>query len=282
MDIKDRITIYSSDRHESYSSMWKQTFSDFWASRELIYTFFIREISSKYRQSVLGYLWIVLPTIMSMLLFAFIKSGKNSPISYTGEQPYIVYLVTSLTTWQFFTTGLTKTTQSLANAQAIISKINFCKESLIFAAFLESTFSFFIRLLLVIPFYLWFGVCPKWTIVFVPILLFFLSLLTVGVGFTTALVNGVIRDVGNAITLVLSFAIVLSPVIYSPPTEWPHSLVNWVNPVSPFITGINDLIFTGQITHPKALCWACGLAFVLFMASWQFFRIAVMRISERV
>jgi len=187
-----------------------------------------------------------------------------------------------VTVWQLFATGLTRTTQSLVNARALITKINFSRETLVLAAFGESIFNFLIRLVLVVGLFAWFGIVPAWTVIFVPFILIPLALMTIGLGFVLSLANGVFRDIGNSLTLVMTFAMFLTPVVYPPPTQWPKVLINYVNPVSPFIIATRDLTTRGALSQPDGLLWASVIGLVVFLVGWRIFHLAMSRIAERV
>jgi len=93
--------------------------------------------------------------------------------------------------WQLFTGGLTATTQSLANAGSLIGKINFPREALLFSAMGGVLFEFLLRSAMVLSVFAWYAMKPDsglqvaWTVVFVPLLLVPLTLLTVGLGFAS-------------------------------------------------------------------------------------------------
>ncbi len=255
--------------------------AELWNSRELIWQLFSRELRARYRQSILGYIWAIIPSVMLLITFSYINSnfayGK-----YKLSVPYPVYALTGLSLWQLFSVGLTKTTLCLEKSQAIITKVNFCRETLVFSAFMESVFEFVIRLALVVPFFLWYDVCPAWTVIFVPFILVLLALLTIGLGFFLTLLNGVFRDIGNGIPVIMPFLMIITPVAYPPLEGMPHQLLNYLNPVSPFIIAARDLTFFGEISNPLSLAVTGVMSLLIFLMGWRFFRTAIPRIAERV
>ncbi len=278
----EKIVVYTPDAHLGFGwGVWKEMFLELIGSRGLIWRLFLRDLSSRYRQSVFGYIWAVLPAIVATITFTYLKSSGTLPIDETGI-PYPAYVLIGMTVWQLFATGLTKTTQSLVQASAIITKINFAREALVLAAFGESIFDFLIRIVLVVGIFAWFGIVPAWTVIFVPFVLIPLILITVGFGFILSLANGVFRDIGNSLTLFLTFAMFLTPVIYPPPTQWPKVLINYLNPVSPFIIATRDLTTKGTLTQPNGLLWISLAGLLIFLISWRIFHLAMSRIAERV
>ena len=250
-------------------------------SRELTWRLFRRDFSARYRQSLLGYVWAVAPTLLTVLAFAYLNRAKILPIGPT-ELPYPLFAVIGLTVWQVFASGLLKTTQSVAAAGGLIVKINFAQESLVLAAFLESLFDGLVRTLLVVALFAWYGVAPAWTVVFVPLLLVPLAMFTLGLGFVLSIANAVFRDFASGVLLVLTFAMFLAPVVYPPPSAWPHVLVNYLNPASPFLIATRDLVSGGGLSNPASLLIASVAGGLMFVCGWRVFRLAMPRIAERV
>lgn len=261
--------------------IWKEMVLELVRSRELIWRFFLRDISARYRQSVFGYFWAVMPAVVTVTTFTYLNRSRILPIGET-EIPYPAYVVLGMTVWQLFATGLTTTTQSLVTAGPLITKINFSRETLIFAAFGQSVFDFLIRLILVAGVFIWFRIVPTWAIILVPFALIPLALLTIGLGFISALANGVFRDVGNGLAVLITFAMFLAPVVYPAPREWPALLINYVNPVSPFIIATQDLTTKGILSQPEGLLLGCVIGVFVFIVGWRIFCLAMPRIAERL
>lgn len=274
--------LYTPDAHLGFGwHVWRDMARELIQSRELMWRLFLRDLSARYRQSVFGYVWAVMPAIVTVATFTYLKGSGTLPIGETN-MPYPAYVLLGMSVWQLFATGLTRTTQSLVQASAIITKINFARETLVLAAFGESIFNFLIRIVLIGVVFAWFRVVPTWTIIFVPFMLIPLALMTVGFGFMLSIANGVFRDIGNSLTLLLTFAMFLTPVIYPPPTQWPKVLINYLNPVSPFIIATRDLITKGTLSQPDGLLYASVAGFVVFLVAWRIFHLAMSRIAERV
>ncbi len=265
----------------SYKDSIYNMLLELWRNRELTLQLLFRELSARYRQNILGYFWAIVPSAILLATFSYINNNVISG-KYSEPIPYVLYSLTGITCWQLFAIGITKTTLCLAKSQALITKIYFCRETLVFAAFGESIFEFLIRLILVVPIFAWYSTIPQWTIVFVPLVLLGLSLLSIGVGFFLTLANGVFRDIANAIPVVLPFIMLLTPVAYPPFSTMPIKLFNYINPVSPFIIAARDLTFYGKISSPISLAVACVISLTVFLLGWKFFRIAIPRIAERV
>lgn len=274
--------VYTPDAHLGFGwHVWREMARELIQGRELMWRLFLRDISARYRQSVFGYVWAVLPAIVTVATFTYLKGSGTLPIGETNI-PYPAYVLLGMSVWQLFATGLTRTTQSLVQASAIITKINFARETLVLAAFGESIFNFLIRIVLIGAVFAWYRVVPAWTVIFVPFVLIPLALMTVGFGFILSIANGVFRDIGSSLTLVMTFAMFLTPVVYPPPTQWPKVLINYLNPVSPFIIATRDLITKGTLSQPDGLLWVSVISLLVFLVGWRIFHLAMSRIAERI
>ncbi|MBI4514580.1 MAG: ABC transporter permease [Deltaproteobacteria bacterium] len=262
-------------------SAWAEMGRELWASRELTWRLFQRDFSARYRQSVLGYLWAVVPVLVAVATFTWLNRAKVLPIAGT-VLPYPVFLLLGLTVWQLFASGLTSATQSLVNAGSLIAKINFPRETLVLAATGQALVEFLIRAALVALAFALYRTWPPWTIVLVPFAVIPLCLFTIGLGYVCALGNGILRDTGQTITLVLTFWMFLTPVVYPPPSGAGATLVNVLNPISPFVIAAQDLATHGYLTQPGGYASACAAALVVFLLGWRVFHLTEPRIAERV
>ncbi len=108
-----------------------------------------------------------------------------------------------------------------------------------------------------------------------------LCLFTLGLGLLLALMNAVVRDIGQMVTYGLTFWMFLTPVIYPAPTGGARALINMLNPVSPFVTAAQDLTTRGGLSQPRLYGLGCAVAIAVFLLGWRVFHLAEPRIAER-
>lgn len=260
--------------------IWPQMLQDFVRSRELIWRLIVRDLSVRYRQSFLGYAWAIFPPIVMVAVFTFLSRTRVLPIGKTSF-PYVSYALWSIGIWQLFAGSLLACTHSLTTAGSLVTKINFPKEVLLFGAIGQSLFDFLVRLIPVIVVFIWQGVTPTWQVIFLPLILLPIILMALGIGLVLAIANILVRDIGNALGLVLAFGIFLAPVLYPPPLNWPFVLINILNPFSPLLIASQDLIASGRLSMPQELAFSCLLSVFVFLIGWRFFRVSIRRITER-
>lgn len=259
---------------------WKEMQADLLASRELVLRLAQRDISVRYRQSLLGYVWAVAPQLVTVGIFAFLARYRVFDMGESA-MPYLVHALWSISVWQLFSVSLVNCTNSLVNAGSMVTKINFPKESLVVAATASAVIDFAVRLVPVFLVMLWVGFVPSANIVFVPLILLLVLLFALGIGFVFSIVNLVVRDMGNMVSMVMTFGMFLAPILYPPPVTEPFSLVNYLNPFSPLLIATQDLLAGGGLSQPLSLVLSALLAVTSFLVGWRVFRITLPRVTER-
>ena len=258
--------------------VWRTIINEFLNSRELIWRLILRDIAARYRQSMFGYLWAVLPSIVTVIVFAALTQSQTIPVAETAL-PYVAYALWSISVWQLFAGCLSVCTNSLVSAGSLVSKVNFPKEALVIAAIGHPLLDFMIRLVLVAFVFIWYGVPFKAQMIFVPFILLPAILLAIGLSFVLSIVNLVLRDIGSILGVTLTFGMFLTPVLYPPPTTWPSSLINILNPLSPVLIASQDVIAYGSLLQPQAFLFSSLFSMLVFLVGWRLFRLTIYRVS---
>lgn len=234
----------------------------------------------RYRQSILGYVWAVLPQIVTVAIFAFLARHRVFDMGET-TLPYVIHALWSVSVWQLFSSCLIGCTNSLVNAGSLVTKINFPKEALVFSAIGQASIDFLIRLIPVSIVFAWYGFLPSWQSVFIPFILIAVLLMALGVGFIMAIINLVLRDMGNIMSMVLTFGMFLAPILYPPPVREPFNIINVANPFSPLLIATQNLLSGQALARPDVLALMAVLSLVVFLLGWRMFHITMPRIAER-
>ena len=207
---------------------------DIVAGRFLAWQMFLRNTSAKYRQSFMGILWALLPPLATSLVWIFLNSQKV--VSFEGTKvPYPVFVITGTMMWQIFSESINGMIGALTGNRSILVKLNFPRESLIFSAALETLFSTLIKMVLLGIVLIVFKLLPGYEIIQIFPGVFGLMLLGWTIGLLLIPFVMLIKDIGNAIGIILQFAMYLTPVIY--PAKHYSGWLTFLNynPVSPII-----------------------------------------------
>lgn len=258
---------------------WINMINSVYVSRELIFRLLLRNIQVRYRQTYLGYLWAILPQVTTVTIFTFLASHRVFAMGETSL-PYVIHATWSISVWQLFASSLISCTRCLSNSGTLIKKINFPRETLIFSAVGVSVYDFLVRLLPVLAVFCWYGYVPSVHSLFLPLVLVLVIMQAIGLAFFLSILNLVYRDTENIVSMLMTFGMFLSPILYPPPTRAPFELVNILNPFSPLIITTQHLISGQSLSGVDGIIPVCAATVVLFIAGWRFFHLSIHRVIE--
>lgn len=258
-------------------SMWQ----DLKNSRELAWRLFVRDVSSRYRQSILGVFWAFLPPILTGLVFIILQSRKIVNFGET-DIPYPVFVLVGTTLWLLFTESLNAPLNSVRNAKPMLAKINFPREALIVSAFYQILFNLCIKSLILVGIFLIFRIEITLGLLLLPLALFMLILFGMTLGLFLIPLGTLYTDITSALTLIIQLWFFVTPVVYPPPQSFPLSLISTLNPVSPLLTGARDLATKGVLTNFEPFLIVSVLTIILLFIAWVIYRTALPIIIERM
>src|SRR5262250_656992 len=181
-----------------------------WQYRELLYFFVWRDVKVRYKQTVVGVLWVVLQPLMTMGVFT-IFFGRLAKLPSEGL-PYPVFYFPALVPWAYFATALSNCTNIVVANQHVITKVYFPRLVLPLAAVSSGLVDFAIGLVVMIALAFAFGIHVTATVALLPVFLLLALLTALGVGLWTSALNALYRDVASIIPFVIQFWMLASPV----------------------------------------------------------------------
>src|SRR5260370_20015157 len=206
-----------------------------WAYRELLYFFIWRDVKIRYKQTVIGLLWVVLQPLMTMGVFT-IFFGRLAKLPSQGL-PYPVFYFAALVPWAYFSNALTSCTNIVVSNQHVITKVCFPRLVLPLAAVCSPLIDFCIGLAVMMVLTVSFGIRPAATVLLLPALMLLAVFTALAVGLWTSALNALYRDFTTIIPFLVQFWMFASPVAY------PSSLVpekwRWLYGLNP-MAGVID------------------------------------------
>jgi len=211
--------------------------SEIWRTRELLYSFFLRDLLIRYRQVVVGVLWVLLQPLMGMFIFIglFFVLGTQSARSGVADAPVVL---TGVLCWQLVSSSFRDATGSLVNYRHVVTKIYFPRMLLPLASLMCAVFDFTIASTLLIPVCAITGTTIVWStaLLSIPIAIWLVLFCAGCISWLSAL-NAHYRDVGYALPFILQLGMFVSPVIYDLERIRPLLTDRWVwlyeaNPVA--------------------------------------------------
>jgi ABC-type polysaccharide/polyol phosphate export permease len=226
-----------------------------------------RELRQKYQGSLLGLAWYLVNPLVLMgayyLMFGVV-------FNQTSEPDYPLFLMVGLVVWMFFSQSLLGAAPSLLDQGSLIRKARFPRETIPAAAVSVQMVTFCAVLGLVGVVTLAYRGTFSAGLLLLPVVLMALYAFALGLGLCVAVLHAFYRDVAPILAAVLLPWFFLSPIFFRPEriTERPAArfVLEWVNPIAPFIEGVRTIIYGGNAPSGATLAYvvvAAGLALLV-------------------
>jgi len=193
-------------------------FRDLWTSRELLLNLTMREITGRYKRTVLGQLWSLLNPLASMLVytivFGIIFRSDPGPGDPSGLDVFALWLLCGLLPFQFFQNAVNGGMGAIWANTALVKKVYFPRTNLVLAATFSAAFNWGIEMLILVAAIL---IAGAFVLPFVPLVIVFMvlfALLATGFGLVLAVVNVYFQDMQHIVGIALRLLMYLSPVVY--------------------------------------------------------------------
>lgn len=243
---------------------------DLWAYRELLYFLTLRDIKVRYKQTLMGAVWVVIQPLMTMLIFTLVFN-KFARLD-TKEIPYPLFAYSGLLLWTFFQTAVTSGTNSLINNSHLVTKVYFPRVFIPAAAVGASLVDLGIASLILIALAIYYGITPSWGALLLPLIVLLAVMLALGTGMLVSALTVKYRDLRHALPFVMQFWMFASPVIYPTsivPEQWRWILV--INPMTGVLEGFRAAV-TGQAFDWTMIAISAGAATTLLAVGFYVFR----------
>ena len=215
----------------------KNYWRDLWNYRELFQVLAWRDVSVRYKQTVIGIAWAVLRPVLSMMIFTFVFA-RLAKLPTEGKAPYALMVFVGMLPWIFFSTAMGDASNSLITNVNLISKVYFPRlivpTATIMVGFVDLAIGFGILALMM----LWYHFLPSLQIVLLPVFVLLAFLAALGPSLWITALNVKYRDFRYVIPFILQLGIYVSPVGFSSrvvPAKW--KLLYSLNPMVGVIDG---------------------------------------------
>src|SRR5574338_541015 len=245
---------------------------DLWTYRELVFFMIWRDIKVRYKQTLLGAAWAIIPPLMTMIIFNFLFN--NVAKVPTDGIPYPIFSYTALLPWGLFTTALNQASRSLTSNHNMITKIYFPKLVLPVASVLAGLVDFAIAFIILIGLMFYYRFTPAWNVLWALPLFLLLAIITaLGVALWLSAINVKYRDVNYALPFITQFWLFLTPVAYSAKiisAKW--QLAYSLNPMAGVVNGFRWALL-GASNGPDAGLWiSVGISILILITGLFYFR----------
>src|ERR1039457_1053445 len=233
----------------------KNYWRDLWRYRELFIILAWRDVTVRYKQTVIGVAWAVIRPLLTTIVFTVVFS-KIAELPAPAAVPYALLVMAANLPWQFFATALSESSNSLIGNANLISKIYFPRLIIPAGSVITSFVDFLITLGLMALMMVWYQFLPDWRVVVLPAFMILAFAASFGIGLWLCALNVEYRDFRYIVPFVVQFGFFLSPVGYSTdrvPAIWhwhafdiPARLLYSLNPMVGVIDGFRWCLLRGQ------------------------------------
>ena len=260
------VIIIESGRAEAH--YWR----DLWRYRELFYVLAWRDITVRYKQTVIGVLWALIRPFLTMVIFTVVF-GKLAKLPSAGSAPYALMVFAGMLPWTFFSTALSEASNSLIGNANLISKVYFPRLIVPSAAVVTSFIDFLISFMILVGMMIWYRFLPGWQILLLPGFIVVAFLASLGPGLWITALNVRFRDFRYIIPFLVQFGLYVSPVGFSSsvvPEKW--RLLYSLNPMVGVIDGFRWCILGGDspLYIPGFILSLAIVAFFLWLGITSF------------
>jgi len=242
--------------------------------RELLWQMVGREVKSRYKQSILGYFWVILNPLAQMLVMSFAFSLiLRIPTNSTANIPYSIFLFVALLPWNLFSTSLVSASNSLVNSSSLITKVYFPRTILVLAAIFSKFIDFLFASSILIIYLVIYQIPITLNILWIIPIFLIQQIFTIGLSFFLSAANLLYRDIQYLINLILVLWMYATPVIYPAdivPTQ--YKFIFQLNPMAVIINAYRQTILGGGEPNYVGLLIALSLSLLVLFVGFSYFK----------
>ena len=220
--------------------------ADLWHYRELFAILAWRDVSVRYKQTVIGVVWALIRPLLTMVVFTVIF-GRVAQLPSDGDTPYAVMVYAGMLPWFLFAGILSEASSSLVTNAPLVGKIYFPRLIIPTATAVVAFVDFLISFVILAGLMLWYGFLPDARILLLPAFILLAVLSALGPALLLSALNVKYRDFRYIVPFIVQFGLYVSPVGFSSaviPDTW--RLLYGLNPMVGVIDGFRWCLLGGE------------------------------------
>jgi len=262
--------------------------------RELMWMLAWRDIRVRYKHSILGAAWAIIPPASMMLVFTFVFGQvidvENERLTGSANLPYSLFAFSGLVPWMFFANGLTGAIGSLVSNRPLVTKIYFPREvfplSAMISAFVDFIIASFVLVVLAVVLHFYpngWHFHASWTLAYLPIIVLVQVVFMAGLGLLLSMANLFYRDIGFLFRAIIQLWMFSTCVVYQleATAPWKRTLIQ-MNPMTPIIRAYRDCLIVGRSPFDQPFAYAAAVATLTLLIGWTWFRRREFEFAENI
>jgi len=248
-------------------------------NKELLFQLTLRQIKSRYKQSVLGISWAILKPIGMMVVFTVIFS-KFMKVPSDGI-PYPIFSYCALLPWTFFSTSLSSGINSMTSNVSLIQQIYFPRIIFPLTAVMSSFVDFVIASVIFIGLMIFYKIqITIYVFLLIPILILQI-VFTIPICLLGSALNVFYRDIGQALVFITQLWMYACPIVY-PISVVPekYRMLYALNPMVGIIDSYRKVIIQGVAPNWEYLWISFVITVLVFISFYAIFRKLEMKLAD--
>jgi lipopolysaccharide transport system permease protein len=242
----------------------KEDLANIWAHRELVLVLARREISVRYRQTVVGLLWVLLQPLVTTAIFTTVFVFFIRIPDQGGSYPLFAFA--GIAVWQYFTRIVSDGGGSLIASSGLITKISFPRLIIPLISPIAAAVDCLIAILALVLLTTLFGAHLSWTVIFAPLVILAVALFGYAIALWLAPLNAIYRDIGILLPFVIQIAMYLSPIVY--PASLVPEKIRWLYELNPIAVMVDSMRWVVLGTNPPSLAGVAFFALATILLFW--------------
>lgn len=243
-----------------------------WRYRELVLSLVRRQYQLRYRQSLVGFSWAILPPLASLFVATVVFHGVMNVQSGKPGVPYTLFTLAALVPWTFFAQSVTAGVPSVVGSIQMVTRLPFPRAAIPFSMIGTSMIDLGISFVGFAVFAVITQAGLPITALWLPLILLIELVLVVGVVLLGSAVNVFARDIRIAVPLLMQLWLFLTPVMYPlDKVEGALRTLYLLNPMTGIVEMFRQILAYGEAPSMTLLLVAAiGASVMLTIGTWYF------------
>lgn len=249
-------------------------------ARQLVWNFTLRELRTRYRRTLFGWLWSLATPLTSLIIYSYVfgtlLKTNAPPGDPSGITTFGLFLLSGLIPFGFFSSATGAGINALVESADLIRKVAFPRESLILAKILNAAVQFCIEIFLLVIVFLIAGspLLPWLPETLLLVLLF--TIFTTGVSLLLSVGTVYLRDIPHFWGIFIQIWFFATPIVYPPSlleqhVQGPLKLILDLNPINHFVEAFRTTLYDGKGVSFGSLLILVGISFGSLVIGWVLF-----------
>ncbi len=242
---------------------------ELYAYREMIFSLVRKDLRTRYKGSVLGFLWTFINPLLQLVVYTLVFST----IMRVNVDKFYIYLFVALVPWIFFTSSIQGGTTSILSGADLIKKIYFPRLVLPIAvtsaAFMNMVFSMIIVFIALIIS----GIGLSWHIVYLPVIMVLEYFFALGMAFIFSALNVYFRDLEHILGIVTMAWFYGTPIVYTIEMV-PEQFLGffYLNPMTHIVDAYRAILYYHQVPDFSTLSSIVVFSVVFIVTGYILFQ----------